>query len=131
MALGTLQDQLTYPDFIRKENRTPAMEAKMQALLDMVGIGYLVSRWEGDADETNYESHLGWDHVVRWEDVLSLGEQQRMGVARMFWHEPKIGILDECASPPPSPLLAGSSLLYNHDCSCCTQYALLLASPHG
>ena len=101
MALGTLQDQLTYPDFIRKENRTPAMEAKMQALLDMVGIGYLVSRWEGDADETNYESHLGWDHVVRWEDVLSLGEQQRMGVARMFWHEPKIGILDECEPPFP------------------------------
>jgi ABC-type uncharacterized transport system fused permease/ATPase subunit len=70
MALGTLQDQLTYPEFIPKEERTEEMAGRMQELLDMVGVGYLVSRWAGDADETNYENHLGWDHVVRWEDVL-------------------------------------------------------------
>ena len=74
------------------------MERRLQEMLDLVGIGYLVKRWEGDADETNYEDHLGWDHTVRWEDVLSMGEQQRMGVARMFWHSPKIAILDECTS---------------------------------
>ena len=84
------------PDYIPKEKRTDAMERRLQEMLDLVGIGYLVKRWEGDADETNYEDHLGWDHTVRWEDVLSMGEQQRMGVARMFWHSPKIAILDEC-----------------------------------
>jgi ABC-type glutathione transport system ATPase component len=79
------------PGQVPKEQRTPEMEIRLQEMLDLVGIGYLVKRWAGDADETNYEEHHGWDHIVRWEDVLSLGEQQRMGVARMFWHAPKIG----------------------------------------
>ena len=35
----------------------------------------------------------GLDKEVEWEHVLSLGEQQRLGLARMYFHSPKFGVL--------------------------------------
>ena len=58
----------------------------MLELLRVVGIDYLVDR-EG-----------GWDTVRSWADTLSLGEQQRLAMARLFWHKPRFAILDECTS---------------------------------
>ena len=49
-------------------------------------VDYLVAR------------HGGWDTVRKWEDVLSLGEQQRIGCARLFYHSPAFAVLDECTS---------------------------------
>ena len=49
MTLGTLAEQVTYPQTIMKQDRTPEVEEHLQKLLDTVGIGYLVSRWGGDA----------------------------------------------------------------------------------
>lgn len=84
----------------------------------------------------------GWDADVNWEDILSLGEQQRLGMvshiyrkvthlnkstkklvmdffiiwrdafcsaqARLFFHKPKFGILDECTKYVMEPWIFDS-----------------------
>jgi ABC-type uncharacterized transport system fused permease/ATPase subunit len=98
MAPGTLADQVTYPEKIEPGDRSAEKTAELQELLDLVGVGYLVTRWAGDAEGKQRAEHKGWDHVTQWHDVLSLGEQQRIGMSRLFYHRPKIGVLDECTS---------------------------------
>jgi hypothetical protein len=51
----------------------------------------------------------GWDREVRWEDVLSLGEQQRMGIARMLYHEPRFAVLDEYVDQIQFPAVVAST----------------------
>jgi ABC-type uncharacterized transport system fused permease/ATPase subunit len=83
---GTLLDQVTYPIKIEQGEveRDGSILEGAQKLLDLVGIGYLVGR-DG-----------GWHLVRKFEDVLSLGEQQRLGMARLFFHNPSFAVLDEC-----------------------------------
>ena len=59
---------------------------RLKALLAEVDLDYLVDR------------ERGVDAVVDWGSQLSLGEQQRLGMARLFYHTPKFAILDECTS---------------------------------
>jgi ABC-type uncharacterized transport system fused permease/ATPase subunit len=33
-----------------------------------------------------------WDAVLNWEDILSLGEQQRVAIARLLYHEPSVAV---------------------------------------
>eukprot|EP01052_Picozoa_sp_SAG31_P009106 SAG31_NODE_472_length_15237_cov_3.424891_2_plen_674_part_00 len=84
MATGTLADQLTYPAV--EKDRGPDVEARLQALLGTVGLDYLLERYSWDHEES------------KWEDVLSLGEQQRIGIARMLFFAPDFAVLDECTS---------------------------------
>ena len=44
------------------------------------------------------EREGGFDSVRNWDDILSLGEQQRLAMARLYYHQPKFAILDECTS---------------------------------
>ena len=46
----------------------------------------------------------GLDQEANWADLLSGGEQQRLGFGRLFWHNPTLAIMDESTSALDSAL---------------------------
>jgi len=95
-CLGTLRDQIIYPlsreeaelkmvTLSKTSGRSMSLDDHLRTILENVRLVYLLER-------------EGWDHTPNWEDILSLGEQQRLGMARLFFHCPKFGILDECTN---------------------------------
>ncbi|KAK3163104.1 hypothetical protein QOZ80_1BG0097720 [Eleusine coracana subsp. coracana] len=97
-CLGTLRDQIIYPlsreeaelkmlsdETSDKSSAPKLLDDHLKTILENVRLVYLLER-------------EGWDATPNWEDILSLGEQQRLGMARLFFHCPKYGILDECTN---------------------------------
>ncbi|XP_057530328.1 ABC transporter D family member 1-like [Amaranthus tricolor] len=83
-AVGTLRDQLIYPLTANQEIESLTHDGMIE-LLKNVDLEYLLDRYPPETE-------------VNWGEELSLGEQQRLGMARLFYHKPKFAILDECTS---------------------------------
>ena len=81
IILGTLREQLLYPHTDRK------MSAReLEHILQQVNLQHLLTRVDG------------FDTEVPWENILSLGEQQRLAFARLLITHPSFTILDEATS---------------------------------
>jgi len=80
MIAGSLRDQLCYP------HAGEVAEERLVAILGLVGLDGLPQRIGG------------FDAEVKWEDVLSLGEQQQIAFARLLFNRPAYAFLDEATS---------------------------------
>ncbi|KAJ8119176.1 hypothetical protein ONZ43_g3830 [Nemania bipapillata] len=97
LSIGTLRDQVIYPDGELDMRLKRKNEGDLARILDAAKLGYLPDR-EG-----------GWDTRKEWKDVLSGGEKQRIGIARLLYHEPQYAIIDEGTSAVSSDV---EGLLY-------------------
>lgn len=86
LSRGTLRQQIIYPDGIREMRDKGITDNDLHQILSVVEIESIVDRPDG------------WDAEQEWTDVLSGGLQQRIAMARLFYHAPKYAILDECTS---------------------------------
>ena len=86
LSTGTLRDQVIYPDTAAEMREQGRRDIELRSALEDARLGYLPDR-EG-----------GWDTRKEWKDVLSGGEKQRMGIARLFWQGPRFAVLDEATS---------------------------------
>jgi len=107
MPVGTFADQITYPERLEKVkddsergwHYLPEEIFRLDSCIKRVRLPYL-------AEREKYENHSD-----KWDQMFSLGEQQRLNVARVFWHEPRFACLDECTS---AVALDGEEEIYSH-----------------
>ncbi|RLV94546.1 Peroxisomal long-chain fatty acid import protein 1 [Spathaspora sp. JA1] len=80
LCQGTLREQIIYPNKLSQQKKTTE---QLQEILTLLKL-----------DE--YIPNL--DEVKNWNEELSIGAQQRLAMARLYYHEPKFAVLDECTS---------------------------------
>ena len=113
MSLGTMRQQLLYPS-----SKVQVEDSHLHEILVTVGLQSVVARINGELDV-----------VRRWDEELSVGEQQRLSVARLLVQRPAFALVDEITSandPAHEPLLAAGARALFSELKLYTVYKLYI-----
>lgn len=86
---GTLRVAIAFPSVVQSGS-AETDDNLLWKVLSRVGLAD-VARRSG-----------GLDSEIPWDDVLSVGERQRLVLARLMYHAPRVMLLDEPTSATPS-----------------------------
>lgn len=100
LSAGTLRQQIIYPDSHLDMRRKGITDADLLNIMSILDLNHLVENFV-----------QGWDTEAEWRDILSVGLQQRVAMARLFYNRPKYAILDECTS---SVTIEMEKIIYDH-----------------
>jgi vitamin B12/bleomycin/antimicrobial peptide transport system ATP-binding/permease protein len=87
MLIGSLKSQIIYP-----AEQSALDEKEFQGILEKVNLGALMQKISAS------EGGNALDVELKWDEYLSLGEQQRLAFARVLLGKPDYIILDEATS---------------------------------
>ncbi|EMG49538.1 PXA2 Peroxisomal long-chain fatty acid import protein 1 [Candida maltosa Xu316] len=93
LVKGSFREQIIYPHFVSQQKKS---DEELKSILKVLNL-----------DE--YFPQL--DEVKKWDEELSIGAQQRLAMARLYYHEPKFAVLDECTSAVSPDM---EQLMYRH-----------------
>lgn len=101
MTSGSIAEQIVYPEVLKdKEDNSEShtqLKIRLEAILKFLELEKVLFEESNDI----FEHHHG---SVNWADQLSVGEVQRLQLARVFYHVPAVVFLDESTSALPVAL---------------------------
>lgn len=101
LCKGSLREQIIYPHTLEqyKHNKHGKTDDDLKDILRILQLDDLL------------QGENPWDAIRNWADELSIGAQQRLAMARLYYHQPKFAVLDECTSAV-SPEM--EQMMYQH-----------------
>ncbi|CAH6723009.1 peroxisomal long-chain fatty acid import protein 1 [[Candida] jaroonii] len=101
LCRGNLREQVIYPHNLQqfKTNKHGKTDKDLFEIFKILNLDDLLV---GDQP---------WEQTRNWGEELSVGAQQRLAMARLYYHQPKFAVLDECTSAV-SPTM--EQFMYKH-----------------
>jgi len=78
ISRGSLRQQIIYPESRMEMSRRGVTDDDLMQIMRTVDIGHIVDM-----------QGAGWEAEREWREVWSSGIQQRVGMARLFYHRPR------------------------------------------
>lgn len=86
LCKGSLREQIIYPHKLNQYKTVKKTDEDLAEILKILDLLDLL------------QVEDPWNTVRNWTDELSVGAQQRLAMARLYYHQPKFAVLDECTS---------------------------------